>query len=77
LRIREAGHSGSKFGIRPRQLRRSALNFKSVHEILYEWRIDPNYGPDFINTNFALIKHFILPYREEMGLDFRAEFFTF
>jgi hypothetical protein len=72
LRIRE----GSKFGIRLRQLHRSALNFKSVHEILCELRIDLNYGPDFINTDFALIKHFILPYREGMRLDFRAEFFN-
>jgi hypothetical protein len=76
MRIREAGHSGSKFGIRLRQLHRSALNFKSVRESLCELRIDLNYGPDFINTDFALIKHFILPYREGMRLDFRAEFFN-
>ena len=36
----------------------------------------PVYGPDFVNTDFSAIKHFILPYREGMGLDFRAEFFN-
>jgi hypothetical protein len=44
------GIAGSKLGIRLRPLHRSALNFKSVHEILCELRIDLNYGPDFINT---------------------------
>ncbi|HZQ69312.1 MAG TPA: carboxypeptidase-like regulatory domain-containing protein [Terriglobales bacterium] len=36
----------------------------------------PVYGPDFVNTDFSLIKHFVLPFREGMGLDFRAEFFN-
>jgi hypothetical protein len=36
----------------------------------------PVYGPDFVNTDFSAIKHFILPYREGMKLDFRAEFFN-
>lgn len=36
----------------------------------------PVYGPDFVNTDFSAIKHFILPYREGMGVDFRAEFFN-
>ena len=36
----------------------------------------PVYGPDFVNTDFSLIKHFMLPYREGMQLDFRAEFFN-
>jgi hypothetical protein len=36
----------------------------------------PVYGPDFVNTDFSAIKHFMLPYREGMQLDFRAEFFN-
>ncbi|MGH9700591.1 MAG: hypothetical protein ACRD52_14200, partial [Candidatus Acidiferrales bacterium] len=35
----------------------------------------PAVGPDFVNTDFSLIKHFQLP-REGMGLDFRSEFFN-
>ncbi len=35
----------------------------------------PVYGPDFVNTDLSLIKHFLLPY-ENMRLDFRAEFFN-
>ncbi|HEV8046751.1 MAG TPA: carboxypeptidase-like regulatory domain-containing protein [Terriglobales bacterium] len=35
----------------------------------------PVYGPRFVNTDFSLIKHFPLPW-ENMGLDFRAEFFN-
>ncbi len=36
----------------------------------------PLYGPDFVNTDFSAIKHFLLPYRESLRLDFRAEFFN-
>jgi hypothetical protein len=32
------------------------------------------YGPRFVNTDFSFIKHF--PIRENLGLDFRAEFFN-
>jgi hypothetical protein len=35
----------------------------------------PVSGPDFVNTDFSVIKHFILPY-EGMRLDFRGEFFN-
>jgi hypothetical protein len=35
----------------------------------------PVYGPDFVNTDFSVIKQFALP-REGMGLNFRAEFFN-
>jgi len=35
----------------------------------------PVVGPDFVNTDFSLIKQFNLP-RREMGLNFRAEFFN-
>lgn len=35
----------------------------------------PLSGPDFVNTDFSVIKHFVLP-REGMRLDFRAEFFN-
>jgi hypothetical protein len=35
----------------------------------------PVVGPDFVNSDFSAIKRFPLP-REEMGLDFRAEFFN-
>jgi hypothetical protein len=35
----------------------------------------PLYGPDFVNTDLSLIKHFPLPY-EGVRLDFRAEFFN-
>jgi hypothetical protein len=35
----------------------------------------PVSGPDFINTDASLIKHFMLP-REGMRLDFRSEFFN-
>jgi hypothetical protein len=34
----------------------------------------PVNGPDFVNTDFSVIKHF--PIREQMRLDFRAEFFN-
>ena len=34
----------------------------------------PAYGPDFVNTDFSIIKHF--PIRESVGLDFRAEIFN-
>jgi Carboxypeptidase regulatory-like domain len=33
------------------------------------------YGPDFVNTDFSVIKQFALPW-ESMGLNFRAEFFN-
>jgi hypothetical protein len=36
----------------------------------------PIYGPGFVNTDFSVIKHFPLPYRDGMRLDFRAEFFN-
>jgi hypothetical protein len=36
----------------------------------------PLYGPRFVNTDMSFIKHFPLPYREAMQLDFRAEFFN-
>jgi hypothetical protein len=35
----------------------------------------PVVGPDFVNTDFSIIKQFALP-REGMGLNFRAEFFN-
>jgi Carboxypeptidase regulatory-like domain len=35
----------------------------------------PVSGPDFVNTDFSVIKHFMLP-REGMRLDFRAEVFN-
>jgi hypothetical protein len=35
----------------------------------------PVSGPGFVNTDFSLIKHFILP-RESMRLDFRTEIFN-
>ncbi len=35
----------------------------------------PVFGPDFVNTDFSLVKQFALPARE-MGLNFRAEFFN-
>jgi len=34
----------------------------------------PVFGPDFVNTDFSVIKQFTLP--REMGLNFRAEFFN-
>jgi hypothetical protein len=37
----------------------------------------PVYGPRFVNTDFSIIKDFALPFREGMGLQFRAEFFNF
>jgi Carboxypeptidase regulatory-like domain len=36
----------------------------------------PLYGPRFVNTDFSAVKNFILPFREGMGLQFRAEFFN-
>jgi len=36
----------------------------------------PVYGPRFVNTDFSVIKDFPLPWREGMGLQFRAEFFN-
>jgi Carboxypeptidase regulatory-like domain len=35
----------------------------------------PVVGPDFVNTDFSIIKQFALP-REGMGLNFRVEFFN-
>ena len=35
----------------------------------------PLSGPDFVNTDFSVIKHFVLP-REGMRLDFRTEIFN-
>jgi Carboxypeptidase regulatory-like domain len=35
----------------------------------------PVYGPDFVNTDFSVIKQFALPW-ESTGLSFRAEFFN-
>ena len=35
----------------------------------------PVVGPDFVNSDFSVIKDFALP-RREMGLNFRAEFFN-
>jgi hypothetical protein len=35
----------------------------------------PVTGPDFVNTDFSIVKRFALPW-ESMGLDFRAEFFN-
>jgi len=35
----------------------------------------PSTGPDFVNTDFSVIKRFALPW-ENMGLDFRAEIFN-
>jgi len=35
----------------------------------------PVVGPDFVNTDFSVIKQFALPWRET-GLNFRAEFFN-
>jgi hypothetical protein len=35
----------------------------------------PVSGPDFVNTDFSVIKHFALP-REGIRVDFRAEFFN-
>lgn len=35
----------------------------------------PVVGPDFVNSDFSVIKEFALP-RREMGLNFRAEFFN-
>jgi len=35
----------------------------------------PVVGPDFVNSDFSIIKQFALP-REGMGLNFRAEFFN-
>jgi hypothetical protein len=36
----------------------------------------PVYGPDFVNTDFSLIKRIPLSFREGTDLDFRAEFFN-
>ena len=36
----------------------------------------PVSGPHFVNTDFSAIKHFVLPWREGMRLDFRAEVFN-
>ncbi len=36
----------------------------------------PVSGPGFVNTDFSAIKHFMLPFREGLRLDFRAEVFN-
>ncbi|HEX3819322.1 MAG TPA: carboxypeptidase-like regulatory domain-containing protein [Candidatus Sulfotelmatobacter sp.] len=36
----------------------------------------PVSGPRFVNTDFSAIKNFVLPFREGMSVQFRAEFFN-
>lgn len=36
----------------------------------------PLYGPGFVNTDFSVVKHFPLTFREGTDLEFRAEFFN-
>ena len=36
----------------------------------------PVYGPDFVNTDFSIIKRIPLSFREGTDIDFRAEFFN-
>ncbi len=36
----------------------------------------PVSGPRFVNTDFSIIKNFVLPFREGTALQFRAEFFN-
>jgi hypothetical protein len=36
----------------------------------------PLYGPGFVNTDFSVVKHFPLSFREGTDLEFRAEFFN-
>ena len=36
----------------------------------------PSPALDFVNTDFSAIKHFLLPWREGLRLDFRAEVFN-
>jgi hypothetical protein len=36
----------------------------------------PVSGPGFVNTDFSVIKHFPMAFREGMRMDFRAEFFN-
>jgi hypothetical protein len=36
----------------------------------------PLYGPGFVNTDFSVVKHFPLSFRESTDLEFRAEFFN-
>ncbi len=36
----------------------------------------PLYGPHFVNTDLSLVKNFVMPWREGLGLQFRAEFFN-
>jgi hypothetical protein len=36
----------------------------------------PLSGPDFVNTDFSAIKHFLMPWREGMRMDLRAEVFN-
>ena len=44
-------------------------------ELSFESRA-PLYGPRFVNTDFSIIKDFPLSLRENMNLQFRAEFFN-
>ena len=39
-------------------------------------RARPSTVRDFVNTDFSVIKNFLLPFREGMGVQFRAEFFN-
>ena len=36
----------------------------------------PLTGPRYVNTDFSIIKNFLLPFREGTSLQFRAEFFN-
>jgi len=47
---------------------------KAINHLGHASRV-PVYGPDFVNTDFSVIKQFALPW-ENMGLNFRAEFFN-
>jgi hypothetical protein len=50
------------------------INGVTVGEIGNANRTPVN-GPDFVNTDFSVVKRFALP-KEGMGIDFRAEFFN-
>jgi carboxypeptidase family protein len=52
----------------------SCFTFPAMGELGNANRV-PATGPDFVNTDFSLIKQFALPW-ENMSLNFRAEFFN-
>jgi hypothetical protein len=68
--VYKANHSGPS----PQWINTSCFSAPAAGELGDANRV-PVIGPDFVNTDFSVIKQFALPWHET-GLNFRAEFFN-